>query len=255
MPRSYGRVATSIWRDKDFRNLTPEARFTYTMLFGQPNISAAGVLELTVTRWAGHTGYPLPVLRDALAELVEQGYVVIDEDAEELLIRSFVKWDGGANNDLRRKAIADAANVVASDELRAAIAVELDRIGVPHALTRPPVDPIEARRVVVTLGESVDPQPVSATGEPDATLGDAEPPSPFCSKHPKGTEKSCGPCGTAKLRYLRWVKTQPLEVAAKAAADAVALAECPHCDELGFVLDPETKTPTKKCTAHSRRSA
>ena len=32
--------------------------------------------------------------------------------------------------------------------------------------------------------------------------------SPFCKKHPTGTEDSCGPCGTARKRYDNAVKEQ-----------------------------------------------
>lgn len=33
-------------------------------------------------------------------------------------------------------------------------------------------------------------------------------PSPFCKKHPVGTEKKCPPCGTARLANAQWVRAR-----------------------------------------------
>jgi hypothetical protein len=253
MPRNYGRIATAVWRDPDFRELGTDARFTYLMLIAQPNVSAAGVLEVTVRRWAGNLGIEEAHVLDALNELAERAYIVADWDTEELLLRSFVRWDGGANNDLRRKAIKDAAGVVASVPLRASIAHELDRMSVPHGLSVAPQGPVESRRVVVTEGELI-PQPLSATpeGEPEP-FGDAEPPSMFCTKHPNGTEKPCGPCGTAKMRYAAWSKSSAgREKAAKTAA-ATAAAGCQLCGGSGW-LELEDGRPAAKCR-HEVRNA
>lgn len=256
MPRNYGRTRTAIWRDKDFRTLTPEARFTYTMLFNQPNVTAVGVLELTVTRWGGNTGYPTSVIGKALAELVEHHYLVIDEDTEEVFIRSFVKHDGGANNDLRRKAIQAAAAAVVSDTVRASIAVELDRIGVPHALSKPLPGPIEARRVVVNKGDHRNnPQPTTREGEPEPFDEDVEP-LPWCSKHPGGTEDPCGPCGSASRRWRHWHETKPQRDAAarqKAQERAQVARDCPACDPDGWQLNDQGEPTARRCT--HRRTA
>jgi len=225
MPRNYGRVATSIWRDPAFRTLSPDARFTYLMLFSQPNISAAGVLELTERRWEGCLGFDSDRLRTALDELVDREYIVIDPDTQELLVRSFVKWDGGSNNDLRKKAIADAAGAIASYEIRASIAHELDRNQVPHGLSNGHREGVDTRRVVVTEGE-IDPQPVSGNLEEGAVAAVAAlPPAMYCSKHPDGTEEPCGPCGTARARYAEHAKTKLAgEVERRRAAEAARAA-------------------------------
>lgn len=253
MPRNYGRTATSIWRDKDFRELSPEARFTYMMLFNQPNISAAGVLEVTVRKWAGNTGYLTDAVENALLELVKHDYIVIDHDSEELLIRSFVKWDGGATNDLRRKAIKDAANAVGSDLLRASIAIALDRMNVPHGLSIPPEGTIDTRRVVVkdvsrspTPNRNPDPASATPEGEP-STLGASAAPSMFCSKHPNGTEESCGPCGTARKTYSVHVTDKLAGEIATKQARAAAIASCSFCDEHGKRLHPESRIPIGRC--------
>ncbi|GAB3166679.1 hypothetical protein GCM10027059_26010 [Myceligenerans halotolerans] len=41
-----------------------------------------------------------------------------------------------------------------------------------------------------------------------ADLAGTAEPSPFCSRHPIGTEDKCGPCGGARKRHEAWVKAQ-----------------------------------------------
>ena len=45
-------------------------------------------------------------------------------------------------------------------------------------------------------------------GRARALLAGTEEPSPFCSKHPIGTEEKCGPCGGARKRNEAWLKVQ-----------------------------------------------
>ncbi|MFD5864401.1 hypothetical protein ACFWGP_05585 [Agromyces sp. NPDC127015] len=45
-----------------------------------------------------------------------------------------------------------------------------------------------------------------------ALEGDLTPPSPFCSKHPAGTEKPCRPCGTARNAFEYWQAQRQAEL-------------------------------------------
>jgi hypothetical protein len=256
--RSYGRFTTDIWRDKKFRALSRDAQWAYFMLGTQADISAAGTLPLTSRRWAGYAiGTTPDALSDALSELEKKRFVYTDLSTEEVLVRSFVKWDGGIQNDKRRPVVVEAAELIASPKLRAILAVELRELGVTDALSDALSDsPSDATsrfdRVVVNQGEYIPqpttriPQPATPEGEP---LDDVEP-SPFCSKHPDGTEEPCGPCGTANRRHKAWVATKPAREAAKRKhADTLAAlaAECSACEGTHFVLDAD-KHPTKlKC--------
>lgn len=135
MARSYGRFTTDIWRDRKFRALERDAQWAYFMLGTQPDISAAGMLPLTIRRWSKYASDGTPdALSDALFRLAEKRFLVIDEDTEELLVRSFAKWDGGINNDKRRPVVLEAAAAVVSPVLRAVLAVELRDLGVDDAL-------------------------------------------------------------------------------------------------------------------------
>jgi hypothetical protein len=176
MSRNYANFATAIWRpEDDFGNLTMPAQWAYFMLGTQPDISAAGVLSLNVRRWSKRArGVTRDVVVEALKELQAAEKVFYDYDTEELLIRTFVKADGGYGNQKRRPVIERAALELESPRLRAVLAAELRKLGdelmtkladrlsapygIAYAAERPP-------NVPPTSSASTKP----AVGEPDKT--------------------------------------------------------------------------------------
>ncbi|SCX34518.1 hypothetical protein [Mycolicibacterium fluoranthenivorans] len=69
------------------------------------------------------------------------------------------------------------------------------------------------------------------------------PPSEFCSNHPTGTQQACRACGAAADRRKAWDAEQR-------AVRAAVLADCPDCDEYGWMLDENGQTTPEsvKCT-------
>jgi hypothetical protein len=132
MTRVYGRTACSLWdEDDDFAALSMGAQRTYLMLSHQRDISACGMLPLTLRRWAQRIREDERAgLQGWLDELVAGRFIVVDEDTEELLVRTFVKWDGGATNPKRVLAIVAAAKAVRSRALRAVLGPELARMNI-----------------------------------------------------------------------------------------------------------------------------
>lgn len=132
MARNYAQIATEIWRDDEFVVLSEVAQHKYLLLITQPDISAAGVLSLALARWASRSkGATRASVRDAIEELEAHRYVVFDEETEELLVRGFVRWDGGYKNEKRRFAIRDSARQIVSPVLRRALAAEFARLDLP----------------------------------------------------------------------------------------------------------------------------
>lgn len=132
MARSYATISTSRWRDDDFRALTVEEQHAYFLLTTQPDISAAGVLTMALTRWASRSKNGSRAgFRAALEGLQDNGVIVIDDETEEILIVPFVADDGGYTNSKRRFAIRDAASQVESTALRRALAAEFARLNLP----------------------------------------------------------------------------------------------------------------------------
>ena len=141
MARHFGSIATSVWDDPDWWALTGEAQRVYLMLITQATISPVGTVPMTLRRWANSTsGCTIKGLSKALEELSDAAYIVVDWDREELLIRSFVRWDKGYTNELRLKAIKKSAPMVGSRLLAGALAHELNRLGIDHGITAEPVD-------------------------------------------------------------------------------------------------------------------
>jgi hypothetical protein len=266
MTRRFANIFCAIWDDDDFCELSSDAQRTYFMLFTQPDITACGTLALTLKRWKRTLREKdRDSLEPALAELAEHRFIVIDKDTEELLVRTFVKHDGGYKHAKRVLAVIAYAEAIRSQSIRNRLAIELLKLGVRTAYPLPidsqpnapglPIDsqplgnglPIGSLRDVVKLGEyEPHPETRNREREPMPSENDGIPPM-FCPKHPDGTDGPCGPCGTAKLRYKAAVEAKLAgEVEAKAAA-AKARKACGLCDDLGLRLDPDTKKPLARC--------
>lgn len=95
MARSYGALKTSVWEPgSDLRELEPLPQWAYMMLISQPQISNLGVLAYTPEKWCRFAfGLTAAALERAIGELEEQGFVIVDRDAGELLVRTFIKHD------------------------------------------------------------------------------------------------------------------------------------------------------------------
>jgi hypothetical protein len=112
-------------------------------------------------------------------------FIFIDDDTEELLVRTFVKHDGGYKHAQRVKAVTGYAEATRSHRLRSELAIEFHKLGIPTTLkvpldrdligTQVPLDrdsvpteqAIESRRVVVTeVGTTHNPQPEPETALP-----------------------------------------------------------------------------------------
>lgn len=140
MARNYANLFTAIWQDPDWRKLSANQQRAYMLLVTQPNISAAGMLPLTLRRWAAMAcDTDAAGLRADLMALAATRWIVIDEAAEEVLVRSFVRHDNGYANPRRQPSIRDAGRDIASPVLRRALAAEFDRLGLPTEWL--PVDP------------------------------------------------------------------------------------------------------------------
>jgi len=129
MARSEARIAVSIWSDGDFLALSPLAQRMFMFLLSQPDLTHDGVLALRERRWSKTAAGLTPAqVSEHLAELVAARFIVIDEDTEELLIRSFIRRDKVYRQPNVLRAAADHLEVVTSPIIRAAIAEELRRV-------------------------------------------------------------------------------------------------------------------------------
>lgn len=129
MARGHGRILTSVWEDDDFLDLTQEQQRLYLFLISQPNLNHAGLLPLTLRRWARKAAGLTPSELDKhLASLHAERFIVVDDDTEELLIRSFVRNDGVWKQPKVMGAMVSGAMEISSRHLRRALVEEMDRV-------------------------------------------------------------------------------------------------------------------------------
>jgi hypothetical protein len=129
MARGHGRILTSIWEDADFLALDEREQRLYLFLISQPNLNHAGLLDLTLRRWARKArGLTVAELEKRIGRLEESCFVVVDDDTEELLIRSFVRNDGVWRMPKVMGAMVSGALEISSRKLQQALLAEMDRI-------------------------------------------------------------------------------------------------------------------------------
>lgn len=125
---AHARFYCSVWADGDFRALSPGAQRMYLFLASQHDLSMCGLLIVRERFWAtsakGLT--PEEVHRD-VCELRRTRFVVVDDDTEELLVRSKVRWDQVLAGPKLLKPLARAASRIVSAAIGQVLASELDR--------------------------------------------------------------------------------------------------------------------------------
>lgn len=125
----YGKVFHRIWTDPTFRQLDVRPQRLFVLLCTTPARNYAGVVPLTVSRWAASAADETPdLIRDSLKVLCGTTMVVADYDTEEVLVRSYMRWDGlWKQPNMIPNLAAHVLNTV-STSLRAVLISELSRI-------------------------------------------------------------------------------------------------------------------------------
>lgn len=128
MAREHARLMTRIWFDDDWRTLSTDAQRVYLLAISQQDMSYAGVVPYRPKRWASLSKRTTVArIRSAVAELEAGGYVVVDEDTEELLVRTFIRHDRVLAVPNVARAMVRAYRAIVSDHLRDRVLGELAR--------------------------------------------------------------------------------------------------------------------------------
>jgi hypothetical protein len=149
MAQDFAPLLRSIWSDDDWRALTMDAQHVYLMLLSHPDRNSAGVLSLTKRKWMRLAAdMRADRLGLALDELDDAGFVVVDEDTEEVLVRAFIRR-ATVYKHIRMfvRALREASEVE-SPRLRSALGQELVRLpklAVPENNTRMAEEAIRAQ--------------------------------------------------------------------------------------------------------------
>lgn len=303
MANAGGMLKESIWRDKEFRALPRTAQATYAQLISQKELDRAGIQPLQVAKWAkGCNDFTDADLWADLKVLEVHRFVFVDEDTDELFVRSYmrhcdiVRYPNILKNALR------CAGMVASERLRHELAKELRRLRKADAERvaddiDPPnfepedtngsetqVNPSETVRQTVPErlngSETLLEPPGSGSGSGSVTLGTTqvgeradeprtdetapatpgnEPPPDRCAKHINDPDPPpCGGCRGHRQRRERWDAGAGERARQLRATFAAEVRGCPDCDDVGWLLDPETAQPIEpaiRCPKHTWETA
>ena len=157
MARDHAAIRLNIWGDDEWRELSVAAQHLYLHLLSTPTLSYAGVADWRAARIAGVSkDATTRSVRAAADELVGSLFVVYDDDTEEILIRSFLKYDGLLHKPNVAKAMVTAYGKTVSPVLRGVTVHELTKLHERHPewkgftvrevtdlLSRPSVNPEE----------------------------------------------------------------------------------------------------------------
>ena len=131
--REYRTVFVTIWTDPDFRNLSIPAQRLYFLMLTHPTLSPCGVIEWREPKLAAYAGTgDVMDLRKAAYELGTAGFIAVDPDTEEALVRSYVRHDGTLKSPNMARGLVKAYGDVASQRLMAIISKEVRRAVAEH---------------------------------------------------------------------------------------------------------------------------
>lgn len=226
MSRSYAPIYTNIWQNADFAALSANAQRVYLLLLSQPNIAYTGVISRTSGRWARMAGDTNVDDVDAgITELAEcpARFVLVDDDTEELWIRTFIRHNRVIQQPQLRTAMVRAYPAILSERLRRALFESL-----------PPATQEELQKSCSTAIPPPCPQP------------DAHPARTLLAGSPEGSLLSVTRC-SASLTGDREHSTADPEPPSSSSCSDLSAAEPPADD------DDDDRVVTEACLAFAER--
>lgn len=153
MPRTEGRIFTSIWNDGDILSLPPLAQRLYMFLVTQRELTYAGTMPLRPARWVPKAaGLTLADIERDLKELegtaypsanpgepgpgpgpLRRPFIITDSATGELFVRSLLRRDGAWKQPNLLKQAIDAGDEIESPRILLALLAEVRRIPVDES--------------------------------------------------------------------------------------------------------------------------
>src|SRR5699024_915307 len=129
MARDRANIFTNIWTDTDWRTLKGEEQHLYLLLMTHPDLSYSGVCDWRPGRLAKmrDDATRADIERAGMA-LQSKRFILIDEETEEVLIRSYIRHDGVLKQPNLAVSFVNAYGSAASPEIRMLIIHELKRL-------------------------------------------------------------------------------------------------------------------------------
>jgi hypothetical protein len=125
--RTFGKLLKANWTRDAWRQLSTDAQWLYAYLMSQPTTDTAGVFPLHTGRWAkANPDMTEPRVKAAARLLVDTGWIAVDFDTDEGLIRNYIRDDWAG--DLIFKGALKRCLLVQSVRLRAILLVEVTEL-------------------------------------------------------------------------------------------------------------------------------
>lgn len=129
MPREFAKLNLEIWSDPDFLDLPPAAQHLYLVLWTSPSLSYCGVHDWRPGRLAKRSrGFTAEHVQTVADCLVARHFLVVDHDTEEVLVRSWARFDGIMKQPRMAVSYVHAYAEVASPALRRVLVHETEKI-------------------------------------------------------------------------------------------------------------------------------
>lgn len=129
MARDRANLRTDMWASAEWRKLSTGAQWLYMYLLTTPTLSYVGVADWRPARIAAKVADAgTDEIVSRCQELTRGRFAYVDDETEEVLIRSFLRHDGLLVNPNLWRSIGNAFADAASDRLRGVIAGEIQRL-------------------------------------------------------------------------------------------------------------------------------
>lgn len=167
--RDFAQIRLSIWNDDEFADLSADAQLLYFTLISHPSMNRAGVGTWHAGRMAAfNRTWTTDVVIDAAVELMTTKFVVIDENTDEYLVRTFIRHDGLMKQRNLATTMAREFSTVGSRTLKAVVVHELARLREEFPewkgwQSAEAVSLLKKRQIDPSVDPSVDPSPTTAT--------------------------------------------------------------------------------------------
>ena len=129
MARDRANINTAIWTDDDWRELTRDEHWLYTLLLTHGTLSYAGVADWRPGRLAQNSSDTTADDVERIGALLQsKRFILIDPETEEVLVRSFLRHDGLLKQPKLAVSMVNAYGSVSSRMIRKVIIHELQRL-------------------------------------------------------------------------------------------------------------------------------
>lgn len=167
MARDYAKFNVEIWNDADFRALPAAAQHLYIMIWTHVTLSYCGVADWRPVRLAALAEDLTVEHVEATATILEdRRFLIIDRDTEEVLVRSWVRFDGLMRQPRLAVSFARAYQAVTSRPLREVVVYEALKLQ-----TLEPDLPAWGKPEVLAVLTSVSAKPPSVSSKQETVGG------------------------------------------------------------------------------------